>query len=145
MSIQHTVFRTVLQVHEELYERTDGLVGHRLLGIPTLLLRTTGRKSGQTRTNSLFYVMDGDRWVVVASKGGDPKAPAWLLNARANPQVEVQVGRTRHRATATEIAHEDPDFQRLWAEVNAKNSDRFNSYQRQTTRPIPLLALAPTS
>jgi deazaflavin-dependent oxidoreductase (nitroreductase family) len=141
VSIAKTLFRTTLDVHAFVYERTDGLIGHRVLGVPCLMLRTTGRKTGQTRTNSLVYVADGGRWLVVASKGGDPKAPAWLYNLRANPQVEVQIGRTRHAATATEIGHADPEFARLWKLVNDKNGGRYDGYQRQTTRPIPLVAL----
>jgi F420H(2)-dependent quinone reductase len=95
MSISESIFHTTLQVHALIYEHTNGLIGHRLLGVPCLMLRTTGRKTGQTRTNSLVYAKDGDRYLVVASKGGDPKAPAWLLNLRAQPEVQVQVGRTR--------------------------------------------------
>lgn len=141
MTLYDTVFRTTLQVHAFIYERTDGLIGHRVLGVPCLMLRTTGRKSGQTRTNSLVYAKDGDRYVVVASKGGDPKAPAWLLNLRATPQVEVQVGRTRFQAAATEIGQGDPDYARLWKLVNDDNGNRYEAYQKKTTRPIPLVAL----
>jgi deazaflavin-dependent oxidoreductase (nitroreductase family) len=141
MSISQSLFRTTLQVHAFLYERTDGLIGHRILGVPCLMLRTTGRKSGQTRTNSLVYAQDADRYVVVASKGGDPKAPAWLLNLRAQPEVEVQIGRTRFPAAALEIGQGDPDYARLWKLVNDKNGNRYDAYQQKTTRPIPLVAL----
>jgi deazaflavin-dependent oxidoreductase (nitroreductase family) len=145
MSLYKTLFRLTLDVHAAVYERTDGLIGHRVLGVPCLMLRTTGRRSGQTRTNSLTYAPDGNRWIVVASKGGDPKPPAWLLNLRANPDVEVQIGRTRHASTATEIGHDDPDFARLWKLVNDNNSNRYDAYQRATDRPIPLVALTPES
>ena len=141
MSIYESVFRTTLQVHVFLYERTDGRIGHRMLGVPCLMLRTTGRKTGQSRTNALVYAKDGDRCIVVASKGGDPKAPAWLLNLRAKPEVEVQIGRTRFPATATEIGRGDPDYARLWKLVNDNNSNRYDAYQKKTTRPIPLVAL----
>jgi len=141
MSIQQTLFRTTLRVHHFLYERTDGLIGHRLLGVPTLMLRTTGRRSGQTRTNSLVYAQNGDRLLVVASKGGDPRPPAWLLNLEADPQVEVQVGRERWPATATVIGHDDPDFARLWKLVNDHNAGRFEAYQKISPRPIPIVAL----
>jgi len=96
-----------------------------MLGVPCLMLRTTGRKTGQTRINSLVYAKDGDRYVVVASKGGDPKAPAWLLNLRAKPEVEVQIGRTHFPATATEIGLGDPDYARLWKLVNDTNGNRY--------------------
>jgi F420H(2)-dependent quinone reductase len=141
MSIYESVFRRTLQVQAFLYEHTDGLIGHRLLGVPCLMLRTTGRKTGQTRTNSLVYAKDGDRYMVVASKGGDPKAPAWLLNLRAQPEVEVQIGRMRFRATAAEIGRGDSEYPRLWKIVNDKNANRYDEYQKKTTRPIPVVAL----
>jgi F420H(2)-dependent quinone reductase len=142
MSIAESAFHTTLRVHAFIYEHTDGLIGHRLLGVPTLMLRTTGRKSGQTRTNSLVYAKDGDRYLVVASKGGAPKAPAWLLNLRAKPEAEVQIGPKRIQATATEIGPGDPDYPRVWKLVNDNNSNRYDEYQRKTTRPIPVVALA---
>jgi F420H(2)-dependent quinone reductase len=142
MSIYESIFRTTLQVHAFVYERTDGLIGHRVLGVPCLMLRTTGRKTGQIRTNSLVYAKDGDRYLVVASKGGDPKAPAWLLNLRAKPEVQVQVGRTRFQATGIEIGPDDPDYARLWKLVNDNNANRYNAYQTKTTRPIPVVALS---
>jgi F420H(2)-dependent quinone reductase len=144
MSIYESVFGTVLRVHALIYEHSDGLIGHRVLGVPCLMLRTTGRKTGQTRTNSLVYVQDDDRYIVVASKGGNPNAPAWLLNLRAKPEVDVQIGRTRFPATAAEIGLGDPGYGRLWRLVNDKNGNRYDAYQKKTTRPIPLVALTRT-
>ncbi len=141
MSIYQSVFRRTLQAHSFIYERTDGLIGHRILGVPCLMLRTTGRNSGQTRTNALVYAQDDERYVVVASKGGAATAPAWLLNLRAKPQVQAQIGRTRFPATAAEIGSGDPDYARLWKLVNDNNGGRYDAYQQKTTRPIPLVAL----
>jgi F420H(2)-dependent quinone reductase len=141
MSIYESAFGTILRVHAFTYERTDGLIGHRVLGVPCLMLRTTGRKTGQIRTNSLVYATDADRYIVVASKGGDPKAPAWLLNLRAKPQAEVQIARARFLVTAAEVGVGDHDYSRLWRIVNEKNSNRYDEYQKKTTRPIPLVAL----
>src|SRR5881398_2969957 len=70
----------VLRLHEALYKRTDGRIGHRMIGVPTLLLRTTGRRSGATRTNGLVYARDGDDHLVVASNGSADRPPAWLHN-----------------------------------------------------------------
>src|SRR5205814_3124058 len=83
----------ILRVHQRIYEATDGRIGHGTIGVPTLLLRTRGRRSGATRTNALVYARDGDAYLVVASNGGADRAPAWLHNLRANPQVEIQIGR----------------------------------------------------
>jgi deazaflavin-dependent oxidoreductase (nitroreductase family) len=134
---------TMLRAHAAVYEGTDGRIGHRLLGVPTLMLRSTGRKSGVTRTNSLVYAPDGDRWVVVPSNGGAARAPAWLHNVRAQPKVEVQVGRRRLPATAAEITPGDPDFERLWKTVNDNNKGRYDVYQSKTSRVIPLVVLTP--
>src|ERR1700678_3556893 len=110
MSLSESLFHNTLRLHQLLYERSDGLIGHKLLGgHPALLLRTTGRKSGKTRTNALIYAKDGARYLVVASKGGSDQAPGWLFNLEANPDVEVQVGRTHRPASATVIGSEDPD------------------------------------
>jgi F420H(2)-dependent quinone reductase len=144
MSLYSTVFRTVLRTQAFLYEHTDGLIGHRLLGVPSLMLRTTGRKSGQVRTNSLSYARDGERWLVVASKGGADQAPGWLYNLRANPSVEVQVGRKRTQATATVIEHDNADYARVWKIVNDNNAGRYDAYQKLTSRPIPVVALTPS-
>jgi deazaflavin-dependent oxidoreductase (nitroreductase family) len=138
-----TVTSRVLGLHQQLYERTDGRVGHRMVGVPTLLLRTTGRRSGATRTNALVYARDGDDYLLVASNGGSDQPPAWLLNLRANPDVEIQVGRERRMGTARVIERSDPDGERLWRIVNENNRDRYNGYEKQTNRPIPVIAVRP--
>jgi deazaflavin-dependent oxidoreductase (nitroreductase family) len=135
----------VLKAHDALYKRTDGRIGHRLLGVPSLMLHTTGRRSGQTRTTTLSYAKDGDRYLVVASKGGADEPPAWLHNLRATPQVEVQIGRTRLPATATVIEQGDPDYDRVWQAVNENNAGRYDGYQSKTSRPIPVVALTPAA
>jgi len=138
------LFSGILRVHQAIYEATGGLVGHRLIGVPTLLLRTTGRKTGQTRTAALVYAKDGESYVVVGSKGGADVSPGWFFNAKAKTEVEVQVGRSRTNAKAEPIQKGDPDYDRLWALTNQNNGNRYNQYQRKTSRPIPLLRLTPT-
>ena len=139
-----SLFSHVLRVHERIYVATDGRVGHRLLGVPTLLLRTTGRRSGATRTNGLVYARDGDDYLVVASKGGADQPPAWLLNLEANPEVEIQLGRERRKARARVVEQAEPDYERLWKIVNENNRDRYSAYQKQTERPIPVVAVTPS-
>jgi F420H(2)-dependent quinone reductase len=133
----------VLRVHERIYVATDGRVGHKAIGVPTLLLRTTGRRSGQTRTNALVYARDGDDYLVVASNGGADQHPAWLHNLRANPDVEIQVGRERQKARARAVEFSDPDFSRLWQIVNENNHHRYSAYQQRTSREIPVVVLTP--
>ncbi len=139
-----SVTSQVLRVHEKLYIASDGRVGHRMIGVPTLLLRTVGRRSGATRTNGLVYARDGDDYLAVASNGGADRAPAWLHNVKANPQVEIQIGRTRQPATARVVDSTDPDYARLWQIVNENNRDRYSEYQKKTARPIPVIALTPS-
>ncbi|MFP5319895.1 MAG: nitroreductase/quinone reductase family protein [Acidimicrobiia bacterium] len=131
----------LLRVHQAVYEATDGRVGHRSLGVPCLLLRTTGRRTGQTRTTALVYAHDGDDYLVVPSVGGRDRAPGWLHNVRARPDVGVQVARRRFAARATVVERGDPDFDRLWRLVNANNRGRYERYQGRTTRPIPVVRL----
>jgi F420H(2)-dependent quinone reductase len=133
-----------LRLHEQLYKRTDGRVGHRMIGVPTLLLGTTGRRSGATRTNGLVYARDGDDYLVVASNGGADRPPAWLHNLAANPDVEIQIARERRKGTARVVEPSDPDYDRLWKVVNANNHDRYSAYQKQTARPIPVIVVQPT-
>jgi deazaflavin-dependent oxidoreductase (nitroreductase family) len=108
-----------------------------------LLLRTTGRRSGATRTNALVYARDGEDYLVVASNGGADQPPAWLFNLRAKPEVEIQVAKDRHTATARIVVPTDSDYERLWRIVNNNNRDRYTAYQQQTTRQIPVIAVSP--
>lgn len=134
----------LLRIHEELYKRTDGRLGHGMLGVPALLLRTTGRRSGVVRTNGLVYARDGDDYLVVASNGGADRPPSWLYNLQANPDVEIQIGRERKHGTARVVEPSDESYERRWKLVNAHNRDRYSAYQAKTTRPIPVVAIRPT-
>jgi deazaflavin-dependent oxidoreductase (nitroreductase family) len=138
-----SLFSTTLRVHEKLYNATDGRIGHRLLGVPTLLLRNIGRRSGVTRTNGLVYARDGADYLVVASKGGSDQPPAWLLNLEAKPEVGIQVGRKRQEARSRVVEPSDSDYARLWKIVNDNNGDRYTAYQSETSRPIPVVVITP--
>jgi deazaflavin-dependent oxidoreductase (nitroreductase family) len=96
-----------------------------------------------TRTNALVYAMDGDDHLVVASNGGADKPPAWLYNVRADPGVEIQVGRRHLKGTARIVEPLDPDYDRLWKIVNANNRDRYYGYEKMTDRPIPVIVVTP--
>ena len=129
-----------LSIYQWLYEKTDGRFTW-LGGLPVLLLRTIGRKTGAERTAALVYLKDGDNMVVVASNGGSDKPPGWFFNIQKTSDVGVQIGRTRSRmrarvADAQERAH-------LWPLVNQNNSNRYNGYQAKTKRQIPLVILSP--
>ena len=141
--IEESLLPKVLRVHDAVYQKTNGWIGHRTLGIPSLLLHTVGAKTGVARTASLTYARDGGNYLIVASKGGDPKAPGWYHNLRADPNVEINVGPKRFGVTAKPVLPDDPDYARLWQIVNKNNSDRYEAYQKKTSRPIPVVVLTP--
>jgi deazaflavin-dependent oxidoreductase (nitroreductase family) len=116
-----------------------------LIGVPSLILRTTGRRTGKTRAAVLVYGSDEGRYVVVASNGGQDKPPAWLHNVRAHPGVSIQVGRRRAAARARIVEPGDADYPRLWRLVNEVNHGRYDGYQKLTERPIALVLLTPAA
>ncbi len=138
----------MLLLHDKIYKGTKGRIGHTIPGAPRMLiLHTVGAKTGLQRSNSLAYARDGDDYLVVASKGGEPKAPGWYHNLKADPNVEINVGPKRMKATAIPVTPDDADFSRLWRIVNDMpgNKDRYVGYQKRTSRPIPVIKLTPSS
>ncbi|WP_433522183.1 nitroreductase family deazaflavin-dependent oxidoreductase [Nocardia pseudovaccinii] len=139
-----SLFANVLKVHQWVYEKSGGVVGHRLLfGNPTLLLRTVGRKTGQARTSALTYGRDGANYLVTASNGGSPRPPGWLANVKAKPECEIQVGRRKVAVIARATLPDDPDYARRWAIVDKVNQGRYSEYQKMTKRPIAVVVLTP--
>jgi len=134
----------LLKMHDRIYQKTEGRIGHQFPGVPpSLLLHTVGAKTGLARTTSLTYAKDGDAYLVVASKGGEPTAPGWYFNLKAKPDIEINVGTKRIPVTARVVGKDDPDYARLWQVVNKNNANRYAGYQKRTTRPIPVVALTP--
>jgi deazaflavin-dependent oxidoreductase (nitroreductase family) len=109
-------------------------------GRPLLLLTTTGAKSGEPRVHPLVYTRDGDRYVVIASKGGAPSHPAWYHNIVANPRVTIEVGPDTFEAQATIPNGEER--QRLY-DAQAALMPNFAEYQRKTSRQIPVVVFEP--
>ena len=134
---------SLLTAHQRIYDTTGGRIGHRMLGVPCVLLRTTGRKSGEPRCNALVYAKDGDSFVLVASNGGSDRPPGWLFNVKADPTCVVQLKTVKASATARVVESGTEDYARLWELVNANNRDRFKGYQTKTSRPIPLVVVTP--
>jgi len=122
------------------YVESDGKTGHHWRGVNTLLLTTRGRKSGKLMRTALIYGRDGDRYIVVASKGGAEKNPEWYLNLVVNPEVNVQVGGDRFTAQArTASAEEKPA---LWSLMTSIWPD-YDQYQARTHREIPVVVVEP--
>lgn len=124
--------------HIKGYVESDGERGHAWRGASTLLLTTTGRKSGKQRRTALIYGQDGDDYLVVASNGGNKAHPNWYLNLSENPSVEVQVGADKFSATAHTAT--DEEKARLWP-IMAKIWPAYNDYQKKTKRVIPVIVL----
>ena len=136
-----SVLRRLMGGHTLAYRATRGVVGHRVPGLPPmLLLDHVGAKSGRRRTSPLVYAEDGNQLVLVASKGGHPRNPAWFHNLRANPDTTVQVGSERRRVHAREARPEERG--RLW-EKAVQTYGGYREYQRRPDSAIPLIVLAP--
>ncbi len=134
------VLNRLMGLHTTAYRATRGLVGHRVpFTPPMLLLDHVGAKSGKLRTTPLAYMRDGDNYVIVASKGGNPKNPAWYHNLRANPDATVQVGSERRQVRAR-VANKT-ERKRLWPKV-VDAYGGYENYQRNTKREIPLIILS---
>ncbi|MFA1551250.1 nitroreductase family deazaflavin-dependent oxidoreductase [Actinomadura chokoriensis] len=124
--------------HVKRYQETDGAEGHDWQGTTTLLLTTTGRKTGKERTTPLIYEPEGDAYLVVASKGGADEPPLWYLNLQADPEVKVQVKGDRFTARArTATPEEKPP---LWRKMVAA-WPAYDEYQTKTSRDIPVVVL----
>lgn len=135
------VLRRLMRGHALVYRATRGRIGHRFPGLPPmLLLDHVGARSGGRRTTPLVYVPDGDDVVIVASKGGHPRHPAWFHNLRANPDTTIQIGSER-RSVHARVASPS-ERARLWPKAVAAYPG-YRGYQERTDREIPLVVLEP--
>jgi deazaflavin-dependent oxidoreductase (nitroreductase family) len=131
----------LMRGHAAVYRASGGRIGGRLPGLPSLLLLDhVGAKSGKLRTTPLVYMPDGDRLMVVASKGGHPQNPGWLHNLRAHPDTKVQIGRSIVSVRAREADAEERH--RLWPKA-ADYNPHWARYRGRTSREIPLVLLEP--
>ena len=120
------------------FRSNNGKVGGYFANATLLLLTTVGAKSGQSRTTPVAYVTDGDRLVIVASKGGAPSHPDWYYNLLANPVATVEVGTERFGVRASSTA--EPERSRLYAKM-VEMMPGFAAYEGKTSRTIPVLVL----
>jgi len=134
--------RWVTRLHAWVYRRSGGRFLGRMGGQPVLLLQTTGRRSGRTRTTPVQYLADGDTFVVVASNAGAARPPAWYLNLRANPHARVHVGGRTIDVRAQEAAAQERA--ELWQRLTAANR-YLERAARKAGRDLPLMALVPST
>ncbi|MGO8906042.1 MAG: nitroreductase family deazaflavin-dependent oxidoreductase [Solirubrobacteraceae bacterium] len=135
------LLRRLMWGHVAVYRASHGLIGHRFPGAPpVLLLDQVGARSGRRRTTPLLYMRDGENVVLVASKGGHPRNPAWFHNLIAHPDTSVQIGSER-RAVHARVA-KAAERKRLWPKV-VQMYGGYSNYQQHTERKIPLVILEP--
>lgn len=125
------------QVIDE-FRANAGHVGGMFEGAPILLLHHVGARSGTERVTPLVYLVDGDRWVVFASKAGAPSHPAWYHNLKANPETRIELGTETIEVLASEADPAERD--RLYA-TQAAAMPNFAEYEEKTTRVIPAIEL----
>ncbi len=128
--------------HIRAYRESNGEVGYLWNGVPTLLLTTTGRRTGQPRTTPLIFAPDGNDFLVVASMGGAPEHPKWYLNLVANPGAEIQVKADILPVIARTASPDEKP--RLWSIVRDAWPN-YDVYQTRTERVIPVVVLTPTN
>ncbi|MGB5502449.1 MAG: nitroreductase family deazaflavin-dependent oxidoreductase [Polyangiales bacterium] len=131
--------KAMFKAHAEVYERSGGRIGA-WLGLPTLLLSVTGRKSGKTYATPLVYFEDGDSYVVVGSDGAAKRDPQWWKNLRIDPNCEVRVGRKKLSAKASLAS--GANRERLW-EIGKTVNPMWSKYQTRTDRTLPVVVLTP--
>ena len=137
--VRNLAWNGFTDAHVAAYRLTGGRIGNRWFrGVQTLLLDTVGRKSGKRRTHPLLYIADGDDLVIVASRGGSHKHPAWWLNLRDSPRTTVQVDSERREVVAHEA--DDAERGRLWPRLVEVWPD-YERYQQRTKRKIPVIVL----
>jgi deazaflavin-dependent oxidoreductase (nitroreductase family) len=124
---------------DEIREHGHAITGS-YVGRQALVLTTTGARTGERRSSPVAFSRDGDRYVIVASKGGAPEHPAWYHNILADPLVTIEVDRLTFRARAT--VAEDADRERLWA-LHVATHPGIGEYPSRTTRVIPVIVLEP--
>jgi F420H(2)-dependent quinone reductase len=134
------VGRRSYRIHRVVYRWTWGIIGHRTMVGPMLLLTTTGRKTGQQRTTPLLYMPDGARYLVVGSNGGREQPPAWILNVAATPAVRIQVGRRRLAARAEVVSPEERAA--LWPRMTEYYKG-WAHYEDLTDRALKVVVLTP--
>ena len=142
MRSKFKLIRTISKIHGYIYRISRGRVGKQLGKVAFLLLTTTGRKSGKKRSVPLTAIPYGAHFILVASFGGSPVHPAWLINIRQNPAVHIRVGAIVEQAKASIIETTDTGYEEMWEKAIAIYGG-YNNYRRVTSRHIPIVVITP--
>lgn len=131
-----------IRAHTFLYRCTGGAIGGRLFGNSVLLLTTTGRKTGKSRTTPLIYHKDGNDWIVMASNAGAPSDPGWWFNLQSHPEATVQVMAEKMTVVGQKATPQERE--KLWPQF-IRAHPNYTEYQKKTKREIPVVVLRPAS
>lgn len=134
------LFKLMSGVHSALYRASRGRIAGRVGKLDVLLLTTTGRKTAKPRTVPLLYAPAGNGYAVVGSKGGAAEHPAWVLNLRANPAVQIDLGGKQLAVKAREA--EGEEYDQLWSQMT-QGYKGYAGYKEKTSRRIPIFVLEP--
>ncbi len=134
------VAKLLADTHIFLYRASNGRIGSNVAGLPMLLLTTTGRRSGKTRTTPLVYVEENGSYAVIASNGGSKGDPSWWLNLKSNPQAILQIGSSQLAVKARKAGAEQR--KKLWKKAT-EIYPGYDEYQNRTDRKIPVVVLKP--
>jgi F420H(2)-dependent quinone reductase len=140
LSFRRSLIKGLSKTHLVVQRLSRGRFLSRLVGMPVLLLTTTGRRSGKARTTPLTFLRDGADLVVIASNGGADRPPDWSLNLQQNPRAVVEIGPDELTVQARTASAEERE--RLWVEITAAFSG-YARYQKKTARQIPVVILTP--
>jgi deazaflavin-dependent oxidoreductase (nitroreductase family) len=135
--------RWFTRIHPRVYLATKGWLGHRMAWFPSLILETTGRRTGITRYAALPYIREGDAYLVVASNFGGDFPPGWLVNLQAEPKVQILLRRRRFSARAEAVFPSDPSYERLWDAATRSQKKTYDRYRKGTARSIAVVRLIP--
>jgi deazaflavin-dependent oxidoreductase (nitroreductase family) len=143
MKSKFKLIRAISKIHGYIYRISRGRVGKQLGKVAVLLLTTTGRKSGKKRRVPLTSIPFGANFILVASFGGSPVHPAWLINIRHNSAVHIRVGSLVKQAKASIIETTDTGYEEMWGKAIA-TYEGYANYERATSRHIPIVVITPT-
>ena len=140
--VQQRLYNLAFDLHKAAFRATDGRIGGRIRGAPVVLVNHVGRRSGKRRTTPLLYLPDGENVVVIASRGGARRHPAWWLNLREMSETEIHLPGGRRQVEVREAT--PAERERLWPRVVEMYPD-YGKYQARTEREIPLGILSPAA
>jgi deazaflavin-dependent oxidoreductase (nitroreductase family) len=142
MRSKFKLIKAISKMHGYFYRISGGRVGRQLGKVAFLLLTTTGRKSGKKRSVPLTAIPYGANFILVASFGGSPVHPAWLINIRQNPSVHIRVGSIVKQAKASIVETTDIGYEEMWANA-ITTYEGYAAYKRATSRHIPIVVITP--